>query len=77
MNPLRIGIDLGGSKIEIVVLDAEGVALLRRRVATPIMNVPTEIEDPTKCFNIAPRVAMIRPDPTHPKTNPQISIPVK
>jgi fructokinase len=35
MNPLRIGIDLGGSKIEIVVLDAGGVELLRRRVATP------------------------------------------
>ena len=35
MNPLRIGIDLGGTKIEIVVLDAKGVELLRRRVATP------------------------------------------
>lgn len=35
MNPLRIGIDLGGTKIEIVVLDAQGVELLRRRVATP------------------------------------------
>ena len=35
MNPLRIGIDLGGTKIEIVVLDAQGVELLRKRVATP------------------------------------------
>jgi len=35
VNPLRIGIDLGGTKIEIVVLDAQGVELLRRRVATP------------------------------------------
>ena len=35
MNPLRIGIDLGGTKIEIIVLDAQGVELLRRRVATP------------------------------------------
>ena len=34
-NIIRIGIDLGGSKIEIVALDATGGALLRRRVATP------------------------------------------
>jgi fructokinase len=31
----RIGIDLGGSKIEIAVLDAGGGEALRRRVATP------------------------------------------
>ena len=35
MNPFRIGIDLGGTKIEIVVLDTSGNELLRRRVATP------------------------------------------
>jgi fructokinase len=35
VNPLRIGIDLGGTKIEIIALDAQGVELLRRRVATP------------------------------------------
>ncbi|MEO8674791.1 MAG: ROK family protein [Casimicrobiaceae bacterium] len=32
---IRFGIDLGGTKIEIVGLDARGVAVLRRRVATP------------------------------------------
>ncbi|MEP7180634.1 MAG: ROK family protein [Betaproteobacteria bacterium] len=32
---LRIGIDLGGTKIEIIVLDADGHERLRRRVATP------------------------------------------
>ncbi len=32
---LRIGIDLGGTKIEIVALDPEGGEVLRRRVATP------------------------------------------
>jgi fructokinase len=32
---LRIGIDLGGSKIEIIVLDEHGEVLLRERVATP------------------------------------------
>ncbi len=37
MSPsaLRLGIDLGGSKIEIIALDASGAELLRRRVATP------------------------------------------
>jgi fructokinase len=32
---MRIGVDLGGTKIEAVALDDAGVALLRRRVATP------------------------------------------
>ncbi len=32
---LRIGVDLGGSKIEAIALDAAGQALARRRVATP------------------------------------------
>jgi fructokinase len=31
----RIGIDLGGTKTEILLLDEDGEALLRRRVATP------------------------------------------
>lgn len=32
---MRLGIDLGGTKIEIIALDTAGVELLRRRVATP------------------------------------------
>ena len=32
---IRLGVDLGGTKLEIVALDAEGNELLRRRVATP------------------------------------------
>jgi predicted NBD/HSP70 family sugar kinase len=32
---LRAGVDLGGTKIEIAVLDAQGLELLRRRVSTP------------------------------------------
>ncbi len=32
---LRIGIDLGGTKIEIIALAADGRVLVRRRVATP------------------------------------------
>ena len=33
--PPRIGIDLGGTKIEIVALDAHGAELVRRRAPTP------------------------------------------
>src|SRR4051812_44289983 len=32
---MRIGIDLGGTKIEIVALDASGAECIRRRIATP------------------------------------------
>ena len=32
---MRIGVDLGGTKIEAVAMDAEGTIRLRRRVATP------------------------------------------
>jgi len=32
---MRLGIDLGGTKIEIIALDASGQELARRRVATP------------------------------------------
>jgi fructokinase len=32
---MRIGIDLGGTKIEALALGADGVELLRRRIATP------------------------------------------
>jgi len=32
---MRLGVDLGGTKIEIAALDESGVELLRRRVATP------------------------------------------
>jgi fructokinase len=32
---MRIGIDLGGTKIEIIALDESGAALVRHRVATP------------------------------------------
>lgn len=35
MNKLRIGIDLGGTKIEVIALDSAGHERLRRRVTTP------------------------------------------
>jgi fructokinase len=34
-NRIRLGIDLGGTKTEIIALDPQGRARLRRRVATP------------------------------------------
>ena len=34
-STLRLGIDLGGTKIELIALDAAGGTLLRRRIATP------------------------------------------
>ena len=34
-SSIRIGIDLGGTKIEVAALDAAGAVRLRRRVATP------------------------------------------
>ena len=33
---MRIGVDLGGTKIEIIALDDNGALALRRRVATPV-----------------------------------------
>ncbi len=35
MKRLRIGVDLGGSKIEVLAMDAGGTELLCRRIATP------------------------------------------
>lgn len=32
---LRIGVDLGGTKIEIIALAADGATLVRRRIASP------------------------------------------
>ena len=35
---MRIGVDLGGTKLEAVAMDAQGTIRLRRRVATPQTN---------------------------------------
>ena len=35
MSGFRIGIDFGGTKFEIIALDAAGKVLLRRRVPNP------------------------------------------
>lgn len=40
---LRIGVDLGGTKIEVIALNATGEALARQRVATPAGDYPAII----------------------------------
>jgi len=40
---LRFGIDLGGSKIELIALDATGSESLRRRIATPQGDYPATV----------------------------------
>ena len=42
--PLRIGIDLGGTKIEAAAVDHHGAVRVRRRVATPAGNYRATIE---------------------------------
>ena len=43
---MRIGIDLGGTKIEGIVLDTGGVERLRRRIATPTASYEETLADP-------------------------------
>src|ERR1700730_2840470 len=40
----RIGIDLGGTKIEGVAVDGSGAVLVRRRIATPRGSYPETLE---------------------------------
>jgi len=40
VDEMRIGIDLGGTKIEVIALDHGGTTLLRRRVPTPAGDYP-------------------------------------
>ena len=40
---MRIGVDLGGTKIEIIALDDGGRTLARRRVATPQGDYPATL----------------------------------
>lgn len=40
---MKLGIDLGGTKIEIIALDQSGGELLRRRVATPARDYPATL----------------------------------
>jgi fructokinase len=44
LKHLRFGVDLGGSKIEIIALNTDGQELLRRRVATPQGNYQATVQ---------------------------------
>ena len=39
---MRIGIDLGGTKIEVIALNDDGEVLVRRRVDTPRDDYPSD-----------------------------------
>jgi predicted NBD/HSP70 family sugar kinase len=41
---IKTGIDLGGTKIELIALDGQGVELLRRRVPTPQGDYPATLD---------------------------------
>ena len=43
MTDLRIGVDLGGTKIEVIALAADGTTLTRRRVPTPRHDYPATL----------------------------------
>jgi len=44
MSAVRIGIDLGGTKTEVIAIDAHGSALLRRRIASPQGDYQTTLD---------------------------------
>ena len=48
---MRIGIDLGGTKIEIIALAPEGTALLRQRIATPQADYAATVDAICKLIN--------------------------
>lgn len=66
MDRIRFGIDLGGTKIEIIALDVAGRELLRRRVPTPhedyaaiIEAVGSLVDGAERELDLAPRSAFI------------------
>ncbi|MGB0126014.1 MAG: ROK family protein [Rhodocyclaceae bacterium] len=57
---IRLGIDLGGTKIEIVALDNRGTELLRRRVATPRNDYPATVHAVAALVGAAERELGVR-----------------
>jgi predicted NBD/HSP70 family sugar kinase len=55
VNPIRFGIDLGGTKIEILALGAAGEECLRHRIATPAGDYRATIEAVATLVNEAER----------------------
>ena len=52
---VRFGIDLGGTKIELIALDRTGRELLRRRTATPRNDYPATVEATARLLEDAER----------------------
>jgi fructokinase len=71
---MRIGIDLGGTKIEIACLDASGAMLLRRRVPTPRGDYPATIAAIASLVNEARHA--LGPTARGPSRGPSTSIGV-
>jgi fructokinase len=61
LSGIRIGIDLGGTKTEILALDSAGVARLRRRVGTPHGNYHATLDMLTALVGDAERELGIAP----------------
>ncbi|WP_428485805.1 ROK family protein [Rhodopila sp.] len=74
MSRYRIGIDLGGSKIEIAVLGPDGTEVLRHRVATPpgyqdVLNtISALVHDVEACLEISATVGVGIPGVISPAT---------
>lgn len=72
---LRIGIDLGGSKIEVIALDQQGNELFRQRVATPkddylatIQSIANLVDLTERKLNQACTVGICTPGSLSPKS---------
>jgi len=66
LERIRFGVDIGGTKIEIIALEAEGNVLLRQRVVTPRDDYPGVIEavgslvdNGERALGLAPRSASV------------------
>jgi predicted NBD/HSP70 family sugar kinase len=56
---VRFGIDLGGTKIELIALDRTGRELLRRRIATPRNDYPATVEAMARLLEAAEPVQRV------------------
>jgi fructokinase len=72
---MKIGVDLGGTKIEIVALSADGVQLLRRRIPTPAGDydatldaIATLVAETERTLGRSESVGVGTPGAIHPST---------
>lgn len=72
---IRIGIDLGGTKIEVIAMDEQAATLLRRRVPTPVGDydatveaIATLVEDVERDLGCTATVGVGTPGVTSPAT---------